>query len=236
MRGFGRLGDFDSRLLVLLDGYRTNDVIYDSGFVGTEALIDLDLVERIEIVRGPSSSVYGSNAVFGVVNVVTRSAASVGGVELAAGASSYRTGYGRASFGRQMENGAGLLLSVSGLNSDGPSLCVADFATPDNPGGCTRDTDFDYSERFFGKFTYGGLSLTAAASRRDKGIPVPYGGAVFDDPNGKQTDSQAFFNGEYRHAFSAQTELTARLFYGDYAGAGRLNFPDAAGLPVLNID
>ena len=236
VRGFGRLGDFDSRLLVLLDGYRTNDVIYDSGFVGTEALIDLDLVERIEIVRGPSSSVYGSNAVFGVVNVVTRGAASVGGVELAAGASSYRTGYGRASFGRQMENGAGLLLSVSGLRSEGPGLCNANFSTPENPGGCTRDTDFDYSQRFFGKFTYGGLSLTAAASRRDKGIPFPYGGAVFDDPNGKQIDSQAFFNGEYRHAFSPQTELTARLFYGDYAGAGRLNFPDAEGLPVLNID
>jgi iron complex outermembrane receptor protein len=40
----------------------------------------------------------------------------------------------------------------------------------------------------------------------------------------------------YRRAISPQTELTGRLFWGDYQGAGRLNFPNAEGVPVLNID
>jgi iron complex outermembrane receptor protein len=236
VRGFNRLGDFGSRLLVLIDGYRTNDVIYDSGFIGTEMLLDMDLVERIEIVRGPGSSIYGSNALFGVVNMVTRSAAAVTGAELAGSWASYQTGYGRATFGKQLENGAGLLLSASAVRSGGADVCDINFATGNKPDGCTSGTDYDYNRRFFGKFSYGGFVLTAAANRRDKGIPLPYGGAVFDDPDGKQNDSQAFVNAEYRHNFSSQTELTGRLFWGNYEGEADLNFADAEDVPVMNVD
>ena len=66
-----RPGDYNSRMLLLINGHRLNDNVYDSAQIGTEFPLDMDLVERIEVVRGPSSSLFGTNAVFGVINVIT---------------------------------------------------------------------------------------------------------------------------------------------------------------------
>jgi len=67
VRGFARPGDYNSRALLLVDGHRINDNVYDSALVGTEFPLDLDLVERIEVVRGPGSSLYGTSAFFAVI-------------------------------------------------------------------------------------------------------------------------------------------------------------------------
>ena len=47
-RGFLRPGDYDSRFLLLVDGVRTNDSVYDQASIGTEGMLDMDLVQRIE--------------------------------------------------------------------------------------------------------------------------------------------------------------------------------------------
>src|SRR5947209_19651831 len=71
VRGFARPGDFNTRVLLLVDGHRLNDNIYDEAMLGTEFPIDIDLISRIEVVRGPVSSLYGSNALFAVINIIT---------------------------------------------------------------------------------------------------------------------------------------------------------------------
>lgn len=73
VRGFARPGDYNSRVLVLVNGHAMNDAPYMSSLLGREFGIDMELVERIEVIRGPGSSLYGTNALFGVINVVTRS-------------------------------------------------------------------------------------------------------------------------------------------------------------------
>src|SRR6266496_2474838 len=72
VRGFARPGDYNTRVLLLVDGHRLNDNIYDEAMIGTEFPIDIDLIQRIEIIRGPVSSLYGSNALFAVINIITR--------------------------------------------------------------------------------------------------------------------------------------------------------------------
>ncbi|MGA8541516.1 MAG: TonB-dependent receptor plug domain-containing protein, partial [Terriglobales bacterium] len=69
VRGFGRLGDWNSRILVLIDGHRVNNTVLGQAMLGNEFLVDVDMIERVEIVRGPSSSLYGANAFFAVINV-----------------------------------------------------------------------------------------------------------------------------------------------------------------------
>ena len=71
---------FNSRILWQLDGHRLNESYFEWSFPDDLLGVDLENVERIEIVRGPSSSLYGSNAFFGVVNVVTRSGADAPGL------------------------------------------------------------------------------------------------------------------------------------------------------------
>ncbi len=53
VRGFGRLGDWNSRVLLLIDGNRINDVVLGQAALGTEFPLDVDLIQRVEIVRGP---------------------------------------------------------------------------------------------------------------------------------------------------------------------------------------
>lgn len=72
IRGFNRPGDYTSRVLLLIDNHRLNDVVYDQGGTGTEMPIDVDLIDRVEIIKGPGSSLYGTNAFFGVVNGITK--------------------------------------------------------------------------------------------------------------------------------------------------------------------
>lgn len=72
VRGFNRPGEYNSRILLLVDGIRVNDANYDTASIGPEFFLDVNLIERVEVVRGPGSSIYGSNAFFGVVNVITK--------------------------------------------------------------------------------------------------------------------------------------------------------------------
>ena len=74
--GVYALGDQNTRILVLLDGHALNSPAeVGSSKVGEDFGLPLELVDHIEVVRGPASSLYGNNAFQGLVNVVSMSAA-----------------------------------------------------------------------------------------------------------------------------------------------------------------
>jgi len=75
IRGLQIPGDFNTRLLVLVDGATVNEAWGEFSGVGYDALVAVDDIARIELIRGPVSSVYGTNAFFGIINIVTRGAA-----------------------------------------------------------------------------------------------------------------------------------------------------------------
>ncbi|MDH4061750.1 MAG: TonB-dependent receptor plug domain-containing protein, partial [Aquincola sp.] len=119
-RGFGLPGDLTARVLITINGNRVNDPVYDGGPVGHDFPLDMALVERIEFIPGPGGAVYGQNAMFGVVNVITRNGYDLDGVELAAAAQHpQRLREGRASWGKRMDNGVDVVFSASGLHSRG---------------------------------------------------------------------------------------------------------------------
>src|SRR5256712_11596158 len=119
VRGFDRPGDYDTRVLLLLDGHRINDNIYDQASIGTEAFIDVAAIERIEIIRGPSSSLYGTNAFLAVINVISKSGRNLKGTEIAATGGSYSTGELRMSYGGRSDNRVETFLSGSDSRSSG---------------------------------------------------------------------------------------------------------------------
>ena len=89
-------------VLLLVDGVR-----YGSATAGTPELDNLPLgdIDRIEIVRGPLSSLYGSDAVGGVVQVFTRRASASEGTRLNGAVTAGRHGYGQASGGVSFNDG-----------------------------------------------------------------------------------------------------------------------------------
>ncbi len=72
IRGIGQPNDYGNRLLVLSDGASLNDNILSSSYIGSDGRADLEDVDRIEVVRGPGSLLYGAGAFSGVVNLVPR--------------------------------------------------------------------------------------------------------------------------------------------------------------------
>ena len=141
VRGFNRPGDYGARVLLLLNGLRTNDNVYEQAYVGQEFLVDIDLVERIEVVRGPSAAIYGNSAFFAVVNVVTRHGRDFQGGELSAGASSFGTHGGRATYGRRLDSGLEFLVSASFSDSGGQRLYFTEFDAPETGHGIADRID-----------------------------------------------------------------------------------------------
>src|SRR5438445_10424438 len=72
VRGISRPSDYNTLVLVLIDGHRVNENVYDSTYVNGEFPIDIDLIDRVEIIRGPGSSLYGPDAFFAVINIFTK--------------------------------------------------------------------------------------------------------------------------------------------------------------------
>jgi outer membrane receptor for ferrienterochelin and colicins len=142
VRGFGRLGDSNNRVLVLIDGHRINDNVFGQPYFGTEFLVDVDLIDRLEIVRGPGSSLYGADAFFAVINVITRKAAQAKGFELAFSPASYGTYQGRVTYGAHYR-GVDMLLSGTLYNSQGQTLFFPQFDGPATNYGITSDTDYE---------------------------------------------------------------------------------------------
>src|SRR6185437_10041713 len=75
------LGDFNSRILLLVNGHRVNNDLNDGAFIDTAFILDMDLIDHVEIIRGPESLLYGNNAFFGVINLITRPGKQVDRVE-----------------------------------------------------------------------------------------------------------------------------------------------------------
>jgi outer membrane cobalamin receptor len=223
VRGFGRPGDYNGRVLLLVDGHRSNDVVYDQALIGPEFTIDLALVERIEVIRGPSSSLYGSSAFFGVVNVITRRGRDFRGAEIELEGGTLSTGKIRMSAGSRTQNGVEFSMSGSAYHSDGQGrLYYPEFDTPETSNGVVLDQDIDSSQSLFGQVSKGGFSVEASWSSRNKHVPTAAFDTVFGDPRFVTNDRRFFTTIQYGHRLGTDTEAVGRVFvdnihyHGDY--------------------
>jgi len=231
VRGFNRPGDYSTRILLLMDGHRLNDPLYDQAPIGTDFPLDIDLIDRVEVIRGPSSSIYGTNAFFAVINVITRSGGGVKGLEMSGDAGSFNTYKGRGTYGQKWANGAEALVSGSYYSSQGPKLFFKEFDTQDTHQGIARNCDYDQFYSAFGKFAYQDFTLTGVYHSREKGIPTGAYGVVFGDPRNRTIDTRAYLDLKYDHTFANEWQVLARFSYDHYPYDGFyfLNRFDDAG-------
>jgi outer membrane receptor for ferrienterochelin and colicins len=236
VRGFGRPGDYNSRILVQIDGHRINDNVYDQVLIGEEFILDVDLIDRVEIIRGPSSSLYGSNAFFAVINIVTRRGRDVGKPEASGSAGSLQTYKGRITYGNFFDGGPEVIVSGSGLDSKGHrTLFYKEFDFPETNNGITRNTDYEYAHNFFTSFSLYGLTMQGAYSSREKGIPTASFNADFNDPRNRTIDEYGYADLKYEKNIGDDVDVVARLFYdrsrynGDYIYSGVLNKDSSRG-------
>jgi iron complex outermembrane receptor protein len=239
VRGFGQPADCNSRILVLINGMRTNDSIFDSASVGTEAILDLDLVERVEIARGPGSAVYGTSAFFAVVNVVTKAGVNPGHIETDVEIASGDTYKGRASCSYRFEKGPRVLFSATGFQSAGQRLYFREYDAADTRSGRTsREADEERLNDWFLAVAYRDLAVQIGYGARMKHVPTGAWGTVFGDDRTRVFDRQGFLDALFEHAFEKGLTLTTRASYNTFAEDGwfPVTWEEIAPDTVVNRD
>jgi iron complex outermembrane receptor protein len=210
VRGFGRPGDFSSRVLLLIDGVPVNDGVYDQAPVGTEFPLDLSLVERIEYVPGAGSVLYGGNALLAVVNVVTLSGAHIGR-RLQVGAGSGGAGDFSVGTGWRDESGNDTLLAFARERQRGRDLFFESYDTP-GANAWSRGLDHEANDRFFAQFQRGGFSGSLWLHDRVKGLPGGPFGVDLDDPRNRVRDRRSHGSLRYEHQLSSTAAVHLQAY------------------------
>ncbi len=240
IRGFGPTGDYNSRILLLLNGHRLNENIFSAAGVGTEFPIDLSLIERIEVVRGPGSSLYGTNAFFAVINVITKHGRDFDGAHLSLEAASRQAYQGTATAGQRLKNGFEYVVSGSYMDSKGyRRLYFPEFDTPENNNGIAQDLDTDRSGSLFANISYRDFSTQLVFKSRDKRIPTASYGTVFNDRRLQTLEDWTHLNIKYERTISNNWDVLARTFLDVYESDGKYPyeyFTDQERYIVINRD
>lgn len=220
--GFLELGDANERnfgtrgvsgttaqhVLVMINGHKLTDLLTSTT---APDWVSLDYVERIEIIRGPGSALYGGNALSGVINIITRTGSSYdrSSLDFSYGTgNSVRTGY---QFGRKFSDAEEMYVSMGFRRSGGLSveqdrlrdLAVAftnrgvTFSRPAT-GGAERVNRYYPSYDVLGVYRRSRLTLTANLEKSGFGLSRPQEGwnvvdirqEWFDTPN--RTDDRQF--------------------------------------------
>jgi outer membrane receptor for ferrienterochelin and colicins len=205
-RGLSAPGDYTKRVLVLVDGHPYNDVVAGQGYVGHDLDVDLENVERIEVVRGAGSVLYGTGALFGVINVVTRRPAPGAHAEAGTQVGTLGAEVARGTLSARGAN-AEVLASAAAYDATGERA----FGWSDGKVAALADGEKASHADLLGRV--GPVSLRAAFNDRTKTVPT---GVFATRPEAGTTyrDQRAFAELRLDQPL-ASARLSARLSY-DY--------------------
>jgi outer membrane receptor for ferrienterochelin and colicins len=218
IRGVQLLGDANTRILVLVDGSPVNEPW--SQYVDTSwALpVHLDDVARVEVIRGPVSSIYGTNAFLGIINIVTLEADKAPRAYGRAGFASYgnyegNAGFGYGSLNRQVR-GTFSFLERGGETIVYPEL-QKDGTSADGLEAVNGSVTVNYDRLFFHVRGYD----------RTRELPgAPYDGMAGSTDN-KNRDRQLLGEAGYTQPIGERFTLATRVYADRYQFVGDLLRP-----------
>ena len=209
IRGLNLPGDYNTRILVLVDGASVNEGWASFAGIGFDSFVSIDDIERIELIRGPVSSVYGANAFFGIINIVTRNAAEQARAWGRVGVSSIngvvsRAGFALGDLHRQLRG------TFQTMQRFGETTSV------DGVGNDLRgDGSSQYALGLVG--TYKGSFGQIRAYRFHRDSPfAPYNGDPTVDTPYRAYDNQLLVELGHTHELSKDLTITARGYANIY--------------------
>ena len=216
VRGVQIPGGFNSRILVLVDGATVNEAW--GGFAGVtyDSLVSIEDISRIEVIRGPVGAVYGSNAFFGILNIVTKSATEQAHAWGHVGISSINgevasAGFAQGGVNKQVRG------SIYALNRIGDTSYVPEIGS---------GLDGDGGNSFVGSLvgTYNGSFLQVRGFRSSRDSPfAPYD----SDPKGKPPytllNYQLLVEGGHTLELSKRATVVVRAYGTLYRYADRIH-------------
>ena len=189
-----------ARVLIMIDGTIYNGVMYGSAlFSGVN--LNIDAIDRVEIIRGPGSTLYGRNAFSTVINIITKSGLTNEGVHISSSYGSYNTYDFIISYGINKEKYNGYI-SLRKYYSDYTD------ATFRNGMGSESIVDNHHNNYFCDvNFSIGKLRFTACYTNIESGVSAGY-----FNTNGKNLENIGIYSLEYTSKISERLQIRAKLF------------------------
>lgn len=237
VRGFSRPADTNSRILVLIDGHPQNDNVWGSIGAGYDFPLDLGVVDKVEVIRGPGSTLYGTSALFAVVNVITKPAADLAEPYAAWNLGSFETWGGQFGIGGSLRPGWKAAFRASILTQGGQDHYFAEFDDPSTNFGLAEGADGLDALRLFGRLDAGDFAMEWIHGSRQKRIPTASYESVFNDSREltRERHSRALLT--YSHTLSTASDVRVQLAYNDTRYDGDYPYDASEGdEPVIVVN
>ena len=219
VRGFNRPGDYGTRILLLTDGARRNDPLYDQALFGNESPIELDWVKRLEFVSGPASALYGANALFGTANAVMLNGSDINGARVSVDAASFNTRRLGLVAGQRLEGDRDWFMGLASYRSGGENLYISAYDNGTS-NGQARGLDGEKYNKLYGKYRWGNWRVSGNYSWREKDDPTANFGTSFGTPGTNQADENRLFELRYDGDTDRSWQPSFRLYHGNYRYSG----------------
>ena len=225
IRGLGRLGDYNTRIVLLADGMRRNDPIYDQAMLGNEAPLDIDWVKQVEFVPGAASALYGGNALFGIANAVLWSGADLQGTRSIVGVGSEGTSKVSLLSGRRLDDGTDWVFGISTYRRQGDDIYFREYDVPGVSDGVARGLDGERYVKAFAKYLYGDWRVGVSYSGRRQDVPTAYYGTLFNVPGNYVADDTAYVDISHSANIGTDWNRYARFSLGAYRFDSQYVYP-----------
>ncbi len=231
VRGFLRPGEWNARILVLVDGRPTREPVYAQTHLDQDFVVPMEAIKRVEVVRGPGSALYGSNAVFAVINVVTKDGADVNGGQIKVKGGNKESGAASGMYGTNIA-GWDVIGAASGFTTAGDKNIQYD-KVHDAARNFGHIVDFDHEDAYsaFAKARKGDFTIELDLERRKKDNRSATYLASWFDP-GRMLEDRANLTLKYDHRVNEGQSLHAMAYVGYYNYDQKYRIDDAgAGQP-----
>jgi len=231
VRGFAVPGDFNTCFLAMINGHPMTEIVGDSNsFFGQDFGLDLDLVERIEIIRGPSSALYGSNGMLATINIVTKT--PVDSSKLMVSAEAGNGGPQKALFMSSLDlgRGANLLIEGSGFATEGQNLFVPGFDSDGRNDGIANHVDGQSGYHTFANLEWGAWNFTGYFNDHLERAPILGNGTQFNDQGQFIRTGRNFAGAAYTHDFAGGGELRWETYFDEFRYQDRYDYVVGAGI------
>lgn len=214
VRGIGQPSDYNNRMLVLQDGAALNENILYQSFIGYDGRVDLGDVERIEIVRGAGSVLYGTGAVSGVVNLVPRSHDEPTSARFELSLMDNDVGRARGGFDLHLADDAGLRGSVSIARSEGRDVTLGFDSDGDGVAEANVANGVEAFEAITGSVRgwVGPLTVQAFYTARGQSIPTGSFATIFNRPENRYDDHRGLLEVRFEPRLTDEVELRTRVY------------------------
>jgi outer membrane receptor protein involved in Fe transport len=239
IRGLSRPGDYNTRIIVSVNGNRLNDPNFDCTPMDLVFPLDLWDVERIEISRGPISVAGGTNALFGVINVISRKGDTIKGSEAHIGLGTHNALKGSVRTGDITSEGLTYSASITSYSSQGEgAIYFPAFDQPDTNNGRSVGRDDEEAYKAHLLMSKDDLSFFLASSMRNKEIPTASFGSSFNRDIEATRDRMFIVDLSYRPTIDEtnSTALLLRTFANRAYYRGRYPSATETGDPFLSKD